>query len=64
MQKLRLIKKKMIMVFFTISGILTQIVHDILDSQRTVTDFWYVKKCLIEVVQKLKELCLRSRMNI
>ncbi|KAF2905431.1 hypothetical protein ILUMI_00745 [Ignelater luminosus] len=42
-------------------GILTRIV---LDSQHTVTAFWYVNECLTQVVEQLKKLRPRSRMDI
>ncbi|KAF2880544.1 hypothetical protein ILUMI_25631 [Ignelater luminosus] len=59
-RKSRSIRKKMIVVFFTVTGILKRIV---LDSQPTVTASWYLNKCLTQVVEQLKKLRSRSRMD-
>lgn len=59
-RKSRSVKKKMIAVFFRSSGIVERVV---LDTQKTVTAKWYTEQCLAKVIESLKNLRPKSRMD-
>ena len=56
----RLVKKRIIAIYFTTHGIVTYVG---LENLRTVTAKWYSENCLPLVIQVLMELHLRSRLN-
>lgn len=56
----RSVKKRMIVVFFGKRGIIKTV---LLDTQKTVTASWYVNICLPQVIEALKNLRPKSRLD-